>query len=462
MKQSLISGCRTIFSKNKAGNLIVRKSSGLKGEISLPGDKSIAQRAIIISSLSEGRTKITNFPTNQDCLSAIEVFKKLGVRIIRSGDSVYVYGKGLQGLRKPKKELLIDESGTTFRLLIGVLAGQKFDSCLRAGSSLSRRPMSRVNIPLRLMGAHLNGQTGKRANRPALKEEYPPIIIHGNSDLRGIKYKMPVASAQVKSAILLAGLYARGITEIMESVPSRDHTERMLKLFGADLDQRNHTIVLKGTRRLVSPKNLDICADISSAAFFLVAASVIPGSNLTIKKVGLNPLRIGVINVLKKMGAHIQIKRLRVGKKECEPSGDIIVRSSSLKCIRIKKNQVPSLIDEIPVLMVAASFAKGMSRFEGVGELRIKETDRINSMLFNLNKMGGDVKVQRSGANENIIIKGPVELNGGKLKSFSDHRSAMSLIVAGLNSAGQTLIDDVSCIAKSFPDFISTISKLYK
>jgi len=291
------------------------------------------------------------------------------------------------------------------------------------------------------------------------QEEYPPVTIEAQG-LTGCNYKLPIASAQVKSALLLAGMYARGETKIIEPLKTRDHTERMLKLLKADLRVQGNTIIIRGGKELVSPGVLNIPADISSAAFFMIAATLIPNSKISIKNVGLNPGRTGVIKVLNRMGAALKIKESRSNAQGNEPVGDILVRSSALSGVRIKKGEVPSLIDELPILMVAACFAKGRSVFENVGELRVKETDRIKSMLSNLTKMGARIKVVKSGANENIVIKGVRELRGAKLSSFGDHRTAMSMIIAVLAARGESSIDDVSCINKSFPDFLKTLKSL--
>ena len=421
----------------------------MRGEVILPGDKSIAHRAIILSSLTQRKTSLKNFPLNADCLATIGAFRKLGIKITlnKASCQAVVCGKKLFGLRRPGSAFYIKESGTTFRLLLGVLAGQSFKAKLNAGPALSRRPMLRVIKPLRLMGAQINARI----------QEYPPITITGGS-LKGITYKVPVASAQVKGAILLAGLFASGSTKVIEPVKTRDHTERMLKLFRANVKIKGSAIIIKGGQDLVSPGVLYIPSDISSAAFFMIAASIIPDSEIRIKNVSFNPVRRGVIKALKKMGAKIVVQKSNYPGNE--PMGDIRVKSSALGGIRIRKNEVPSLIDELPILMVAASLAKGVSVFESVGELRVKETDRVKSMVTNLAKMGADIKVVKPGVRENIIIKGVNRLYGAKVKSFGDHRTAMSMAIAGLAASGSTTIDDVSCINKSFPDFLKTLNSL--
>ena len=462
-------------------SLLIKSVLRLKGEIVLLGDKSIAHRCIIVSALAEGETTIENFPTNKDCLYTIAAFKKLGIKIkqeqLKTPNKppvITVFGKGLYGLKKPKGPLFVGDSGTTLRLLLGVLAGQDFNVRLIGSKSLSRRPMLRVTQALRLMGAEITAnrkwfdrltiprtipsetEGPQTANRI---EEYLPITIKGKN-LRSITYKMPVASAQVKSAILLAGLYTGGRTSVIEPIPTRDHTERILKLFKADIKLQQNKIVMKGQRELISPQRIYVPGDISSASFFMVAAVILPHSRICIKKVSLNPSRIGIIRVLKRMGAHIKVQGSRFKVQGCEPMGDLLVKSSFLKGTRVKKKEVPSLIDELPVLMVAACVAEGKTIFEGVEELRVKETDRIRSMSENLRKMGANIEVFNVGKSENIIIKGIKQLQGAKVRSFGDHRTAMSIVIAGMCAKGKTLVDDIICINKSFPEFLHTFKKI--
>ena len=437
----------------------------MRGEIFLPGDKSIAHRSIIISAISHGITKIENFPANKDCLSTIRAFKKLGVRITKASSAVTVNGAGLLGLKKHKGSILLGDSGTTLRLILGVLAGQNFGAKLVAGQSLSQRPMLRVTKPLRMMGAVIKSKVRREK---AKIEEYPPITIKGG-DLKPITYRMPVASAQVKSAILLAGLYAPGITRVIEPVRTRDHTERMLELFKADIKVHKNIIVINGGRELVSPGTLTIPGDISSAAFFIVLAAIMPDSRLLIKNLGLNPLRTGIIRVLKKMGAKIQVSGVRCQVSGTEPIGDILVKSSALKGTIVRKEEIPSLIDELPILMVAAANAKGKTVFEGVSELRVKETDRIKSMFHNLKRMGAKIEISTIDHRpsttkpiESIVIEGVKQLKGAKVRSFGDHRTAMSMVIAGLSASGKSKIDDISCIDKSFPGFLKVLKSLLK
>jgi len=423
------------------------------GKITLAGDKSIAHRALILSSLSCGKTIVKNFPIHDDSLATLAVLGALGVKILRKNDQVYVFGKGKHGLFMPQKPIFVKDSGTTLRLLLGVLAGQNFKTKVTAGKYLSLRPMARVNIPLRLMGA-------KIISKIKGNDEYAPIVI-GSGNLKGITYRVPVASAQVKSAILLAGLFARGKTRLIEKVLTRDHTERMLRIFGADIVIRDKSITLNPEKHLVSPQEIYIPGDISSAAFFVVLALIIPGAKVIIEKVGLNPTRNGIIRILKRMGAGIKIIPLKKDKTQgYEPIGNLIVKSSKLKGTVVSPCEIPSLIDELPILMVAACFAQGKTIIKGAGELRVKETDRINSMVKNLINMGADIQVKKDNLAENIIIQGQGRLIGASLKSFSDHRTAMSMIVAALAAEGKSSIDDVACISKSFPGFLTALDSL--
>ena len=438
------------------GYCSITQAGGLKGTISIPGDKSIAHRCIIAASISQGRVQLENFPASVDCFSTLRAFQKLGIRIKQKKlNQLIVSGKGLRGLKKPHGPIFLGDSGTSARLLLGVLAAQPFKATLRAGKSLSQRPMLRVTEPLRLMGAQIVARSPSPA---AAQEEYLPIAIRGGR-LKPITYQMRVASAQVKSAILLAGLYADGITAVIEPLKTRDHTERLLKLFKADIKIKGKSIFIKGSRELKAPKKVYIPGDISSASFFIALASIVPCSEITIKNVGLNPTRTGAIKVLKRMGANILVSGMR-GAGSFEPMGEVVVRTSSLKGTRVKKEEIPSLIDELPILMVAACKAVGRTVFEGVGELRVKETDRIKSMSDNLKKMGANIRITKNRREECVIIKGVKVLRGTKVRSFGDHRTAMSMIVAGLSACGRTLIDDVACINKSFPGFLAQLRKL--
>ncbi len=425
------------------------------GRIRVAGDKSIAHRALIISALSCGKTIINNFPVHDDSLATLSVLSALGVKIASDNKQVSVWG--VQRLKKPSKPVFVNNSGTTLRLILGVLAGTGFKTKLIAGKYLSNRPMARVNKPLRLMGAKITAKIRSG-------EEYPPLVISGGN-LKGILYRMPVASAQVKSAILLAGLSALGKTRVIESISTRDHTERMLKSFGANITVNKNSITLTPDpdRGLISPGRIYIPGDISSAAFLAVLAVIIPGAKIVIERVSLNPSRCGIINVLKRMGAKIKVTPFKNKKAQSfEPMGNLTVSSGKLKAIVINHSEVPSLIDELPVLMVAACFAEGRTIIKGAGELRFKETDRINSMISNLRPMGAQICSIKSGGLENIVIKGKGFLNGAKLKSFGDHRTAMSMVVAALAAKGSSRLDDISCISKSFPGFLTTLKDLLR
>jgi len=434
---------------------VVKKRFIPRGKIKVPGDKAIAHRALLISAVAGGVTIIKNFPLHDDSKATLNALVALGVKISPMSNQISVCGRGMRGLIKPRKPIFVDNSGTTLRLLLGLLAGQDFKTKLTAGKYLNLRPMSRVNIPLRLMGARIIAQ-----NKGL--QEYPPIIISGNK-LKGISYSLPVASAQVKSAILLAGLSAKGKTRVIEKVATRDHTERMLKAYGADITIRKNSIILNPGKNLVGPGEIYIPGDISSAAFFITLAAIAPGAKITICGVSLNPGRIGIIHVLKRMRAKIKLEYTKKSKtKSKEPFGNIIVNYSKLKGTVVNSLEIPSLIDELPVLMVAACFAQGKTIFKAVGELRVKETDRINSNVTNLLRMGADIRVVKTGNREDMVINGVCALYGAELKSFGDHRTAMSMVVAAMAAQGQSRIDDISCINKSFPGFLATLNSLMK
>ena len=444
----------------------VKPISRLTGEVVLPGDKSIAHRCIMAGAISTAKTSIKNFPFNEDCLATIRVFQALGIGIKqqkKSGVScgtIVVTGQGLRGLKKPSRPIIIKESGTTFRLIAGILAGQSFPVILKAGKNLSRRPMLRITRPLRMMGAVIRAAKKKKKG---ISEEYPPLVIHGGN-LHSIVYTIPVASAQVKSSLMFAGLYACGATEITEAFPTRNHTENILKAFHAYVsikkNKLGNVVSVLGGKELVSPGEIYVPGDISSAGFFIVAALIIKNSEITIRKISLNESRAGLIRVLKRMGADIKISMLNSSESANEPVGDIYVRCSHLRGTEVFPEEIPSLIDELPILMVAACFAEGNTTLKGVEELRVKETDRVESMVSNLKKMDAEIESVSCGDSEDIVIKGGSFLRGTKIKSYGDHRTAMSLIVAGLKAEGKTVIDDISCITKSFPDFISVLRRL--
>jgi len=381
---------------------------------------------------------------------------------------VRVRGVGLRGLRKPVRPIYLGNSGTTMRILPGILAGQDFPAVLKGDASLSKRPMRRIVEPLKKMGAEISGE-GWRVKGGERKEICPPLKICGGK-LKAIKYKSKIASAQVKSCILLASLFAKGVTSVTEPVKSRDHTERILKQFGCRLKAQGSRVSVKGPVKLKSPRIVTVPGDISSAAFFIVAGCLLPNTKVVIKNVGLNPTRAGILDILKRMGADIRLEAQGSRLKGYEPSGDIIVKSSKLKGVTISPKEVVRAIDEIPTLMVAACFAKGKTVIKGIGELRVKETDRINSMVTNLKKIGADVKVEgrswkvKGGGwrvkNEFVEINGVTQLRSARVSSYGDHRTAMSMLVAGLLAKTKIIVTGLDCINKSFPGFQKLLGKL--
>lgn len=354
----------------------------------------------------------------------------------------------MKGLKKPKTSMYIGNSGTTMRLIAGILAAQDFRSILSADASLSARPMKRITAPLRAMGAQIKA-------RKKTGQEYPPLTIDGG-DLKSISYFLPVKSAQVKSCILLAGLFAQGTTRLREQIKTRDHTERMLKLFKARISVSGLNVGIKQTKELVAPKKIFVPGDISSAAFFIVAATLLNGSRLKIKKVGLNPTRIYFLKILKRMGADFEVLEKCSNLKAFEPYADIQVLGAQLKSTIIKEDEAAYCIDELPIICVAACFAKGQTKIIGAGELRVKETDRIYSMVTNLRKMGADIK----NFGNDLIINGSGALYGAEVESFGDHRTAMSMVIAGLMACGQTTVKNTSCINKSFPEFMKILKNI--
>lgn len=431
--------------------------SGLRGSIRVPGDKSIAHRAVMLAGLAHGTTRIENFPRHNDSQATIAVLRQLGVRIDASSAAsglISVRGRGLFGLAASVRPLFCGESGTTLRLLAGILCGQRFDSCLSGAAGLLRRPMSRITVPLRMMGAQIRAT---RAAGRAATEEYAPLYISGRP-LQPIRYTLPVASAQVKSCLLLAGLYAGGPSRIIEPLATRDHTERMLAMFGAGIRRRGQKICIDPARPLKALKRLYIPGDISSAAFFIVAGLIVPGSRILLSRVSLNPTRCGVLSVLRRMGGRLRIRNRRAGAGE--PYGDILVESSQLRAVKVSAAEVPGLIDELPVLMVAAGCARGSSVFEGIQELRVKETDRIRSMTTNLKKLGVSTTVFRRNGLECLRVTGGNPLKGAAVSGWGDHRTSMSMAVAGLAAAGSTSISGIECIDKSFPGFFRLLGSL--
>jgi len=398
----------------------------------------------MLASISEGNTLIKNLLMGDDVLRTMAAFRAMGVTIRRKGKDILVLGVGMHGLKKPTKPIYLGNSGTTMRILPGILAGQDFRVTLEGDASLSKRPMRRIISPLKKMGVKISG-SGKRGG-------YPPLKIKGGK-VRPVKYKSKIASAQVKSCVLLAGLFADGVTGAKEPVKSRDHTEQMLKLFGSMVKVKGCQVSVKGPAKLESPGKIEIPADISSAAFFMVAACILSGMKIVLKNVGLNPTRTGVIDILKEMGADIRIGHSSRG---LQPKGDVIVASSRLRGITISPKEVVRAIDEIPIIMVAACFAKGVTEIRGIKELRVKETDRIASMVTNLHKMGADIRVK----GDILKVGGLRPFHGAKVGSFGDHRTAMSMLTAGIAIKGNVRVTGLNCINKSFPGFQKLLSKL--
>ena len=419
--------------------MVIQKIKKAIGQIKVPGDKSISHRAVMLGSLANGVTEISGFLKGADCLSTIDCFRKMGIDIDINGENVTVHGNGLRGLKKPDEMLYTGNSGTTTRLLCGILAGQNFDTSITGDASIQKRPMGRVVQPLSMMGAKI-------------ENEYCPLYITGTK-LHGIDYKMPVASAQVKTAIILAGLYADGETVIHEIEKSRDHTELMLSAMGADLTVDNLDITVKPTNDLTAV-NVDVPGDISSAAFFLVLGAIMPNSQITVTNVGINPTRTGIIDVLKDMGADITLENVHTSAGETV--ADITVRSSSLKGTTVGGDIIPRLIDELPIIAVAAVFADGQTVIKDAQELKVKETNRIRAVVDEFNKCGIDITETDDG----MIINGGKSIHGADFKTYGDHRMAMSLTVLSQLADGESTLDDSDCACVSYPTFFDDFYKL--
>ncbi|MDI6785814.1 MAG: 3-phosphoshikimate 1-carboxyvinyltransferase [bacterium] len=427
-------------------SLNIKPIKHLKGNIDIPGDKSITHRAIILSSLAEGETSIENTLKSEDCLNTLSALKMMGIEAKFKENSLFICGQGIKGLCEPKDVIFLGNSGTSMRLLIGLLSAQNFYTVLTGDDSLKSRPMKRVITPISLMGGKIYGRNDNN---------YAPITIVGNSNLIGIDYKSSIPSAQIKSAVLLAGLYAQGITSYTEPISSRDHSEKMLNYFGAEIKKEGLTTIIKKTSFLKSPKVINIPGDISSASFFMVLAALIPDSLLLISNLGLNPTRIGILEVLKMMGASIEILNPR---NQCgEPVGDVkIIGTKELKNITIDYKIIPKIIDEIPIITLAACLAKGFTKITGASELRVKESDRIANIVSELNKLGAKIKELEDG----MLIEGVTSLMGNEVTSHGDHRIAMTLIIAGLIAKGETKVKDIDCINTSFPQFTDILFNL--
>ena len=414
----------------------IRPVKGLKGEVTIPGDKSISHRSIMLGSIALGTTEITHFLEGADCLSTIDCFRRMGVEIERKPSCILVHGKGLRGLSAPASTLNVGNSGTTTRLISGILSGQNFATTLSGDASLNSRPMKRIMTPLSMMGADI---TSVHNNGCA------PLHIKG-APLKGISYQSPVASAQVKSCVLFAGLYADGKTSVTEPFLSRNHSELMLSSFGAFVQTCGTTATIEPEPVLTAQK-VEVPGDISSAAFFIAAGLLIPGSELLIKNVGINPTRDGILRVCKQMGANLELLNTRT---QCgEPVADILVKHSELNGTVIEGDLIPTLIDELPVIAVMAACANGETIIRNAEELKVKESNRLEIIVHHLSEMGCDI----TGTEDGMIIRGGKSLHGAVLDSHLDHRIAMSFAVAGLVADGETEITNADCVTISYPGF---------
>lgn len=420
----------------------IKKQTNLKGTLTVPGDKSISHRAVMFGSLAKGTTRISNFLEGADCLSTISCFRKMGIEIERNGSEILVHGKGLHGLSAPEGVLDVGNSGTTTRLISGILAGQKFTSELDGDDSIRSRPMKRIMLPLTAMGAKISS---KNQNGCA------PLIIHGRS-LHGIHYDSPVASAQVKSCVLLAGMYSDDITSVTEPFLSRNHTEIMLNYFGAHITSEGTTASIR-PEPVLEGRDVMVPGDISSAAYFIAAGLLTPGSEILLKNVGINPTRAGILKVCMDMGADITLLN---ESTEGEPTADLLIRTSSLKGTIIEGSIIPTLIDEIPMIAVMAAFAEGTTVIRDAQELKVKESDRIAVMVENLKRMGADIE----GTDDGMIIHGGKPLHGAVIDSYLDHRVAMSFAVAGTICDGTVDILNGECVNISYPEFYKDLYSL--
>ena len=421
------------------------KSTPLRGEITIPGDKSISHRSVMLGSIAKGTTEISHFLQGADCLSTISCFRKMGIEIENRGDTVTVYGKGLHGLKKPDSVLDCGNSGTTTRLISGILSAQDFDVTLTGDESIQKRPMKRIMEPLSMMGADI---------RSIHDNGCAPLSITGKK-LHGIHYTSKVASAQIKSAILLAGLYADGETKVTEPYVSRNHSEIMLKYFGADVNTEGTTAAILPAKELYGNK-ITVPGDISSAAFFLAAGLMIPGSEILIKNVGINPTRNGILRVCEDMGAHISL--IGENADSGEPTADLLVKYSPLHGITIEGSIIPTLIDELPMIAAMACLAEGETVIKDAAELKVKESNRIEVMVRSLSAMGADVTETEDG----MIIRGGMPLRGALIDSRLDHRIAMTFAVLGLCADGETEVSGAECVNISYPGFYQDLKGLMK
>ncbi|MED1788732.1 3-phosphoshikimate 1-carboxyvinyltransferase [Brevibacillus laterosporus] len=423
--------------------LTIQPAKRIQGETQVPGDKSISHRAVMFGALAEGTTQISGFLQGADCLSTIDCFSRMGVSIEREGDHVTVHGKGWFGLQEPNQKLDVGNSGTTIRLMSGILATQPFHCVVEGDESIAKRPMRRVVGPLREMGAKIDGRKNG---------EFTPLSIRGG-DLKGITYVSPVASAQIKSAILLAGLQADGTTIVEEPSVSRDHTERMLRAFGVEVGQAGKSVSVQGGQKLIG-REISVPGDISSAAFLIAAVMMLPESELLIANVGINPTRTGIIDVVRAMGGTIELRNERIVNEE--PVADIYVAYTKLHGTVIEGDLIPRLIDEIPVIAVMATQAVGETIIRDAAELKVKETDRITTVVSQLGKFGAKVQPTDDG----MIITGECVLHGTEINSMGDHRIGMAMAIAGLASQGETIVRQAEAIDVSFPGFANLLASI--
>ena len=418
------------------------KKNRIRGEVSIPGDKSISHRAVMFGAISRGTTEVTGFLQGADCLSTISCFNKLGIEIENTPEKILIHGKGLHGLTAPTEVLDVGNSGTTTRLISGILAAQPFETILNGDASIQKRPMKRIMTPLQMMGADIKSQ---------LDNGCAPLIIHGKP-LKGIHYDSPVASAQVKSSVLLAGLYADGVTSVTEPVLSRNHSEIMLQYFGAKVASEETTATIWPEPDLLGQK-VNVPGDISSAAYFIAAGLLVPDSELLIKNVGINPTRDGILKVALAMGADITLLN---ENRDGEPTADLLVRSSSLHGTTVEGDLIPTLIDEIPIICVMAACAEGTTVIRDAAELKVKESDRIAVMVSQLSAMGVDIE----GTDDGMIIHGGKPLHGAEIQTFMDHRIAMSFAIASLIAEGTTTILDHEVVNISYPGFYEDLDRI--
>lgn len=418
---------------------------GLSGAIKIPGDKSISHRSVMFGSIANGVTRVTNFLPGDDCLSTISCFRKLGVVIEENEGELTIHGNGFEGLQEPSEILDVGNSGTTIRLLMGILAGRPFYSSLVGDQSIGRRPMTRVTEPLKMMGAKIDGRKNG---------SFTPIGMRGGN-LNPIQYQVPVASAQVKSALILAGLQAEGESTIIETAETRDHTERMIRKFGGEVQSHNREITIKGGQVLTA-SNIYVPGDISSAAFFLVAGAIVSDSVVVLQNVGLNPTRTGIIEVMNKMGANIEI--IHHDGDSFEPIGDITIKTSNLNGVVIEGDVIPRLIDEIPIIALLATQAEGTTVIKDAEELKVKETNRIDTVVQELTKLGASIEATEDG----MIIHGGSRLTGGKVSSHGDHRIGMMLAIASMICSDNVELENPEAISVSYPNFFNHLNGLQK